>query len=41
MGVSFWSVSPDSYPQLRKFPRIFVSLIAVDKWSDGTPAMKM
>jgi len=39
MGVSYWSLSPDSYPQLRNFPRIFVSLIAADKWSDGTPAM--
>jgi hypothetical protein len=41
MGVSFWSASPDSYPQLKTFPRIFVSLIAADKWSDGTPVMKM
>ena len=39
MGVSYWSLSPDSYPQLQNFPRIFVSLIAADKWSDGTPAM--
>lgn len=41
IGVSFWSASPDSYPQLKTFPRIFVSLIAADKWSDGTPVMKM
>ena len=41
MGVSYWSASHDTYPQLGTFPRIFVSLIAVDKWSDGTPAMKM
>jgi hypothetical protein len=41
MGVSYWSFSPDTYPQLRTFPRIFVSLIGVDKWSDGTPAMHM
>jgi len=41
MGVSYWSASLDSYPQLRTFPRIFVSLIAADKWSDGTPAMHM
>ena len=40
-GVSFWSASPDSYPRLKTFPRIFVSLIAADKWSDGTPVMKM
>ena len=37
-GVSYWAVSPDSYPQLKTFPRIFVSLIAADKWADGTPA---
>ena len=41
MGVSFWSASRDSYPQLKTFPLIFVSLIAADKWSDGTPVMKM
>jgi hypothetical protein len=41
MGVSYWSASPDTYPQLRTFPRIFVSLILADKWSDGTPAMHM
>jgi hypothetical protein len=41
MGVSYWSASPDAYPQLKSFPRIFVSLIAADKWSDGTPAMHM
>ena len=41
MGVSYWSIAPDTYPQLRTFPRIFVSLIPVDKWSDGTPAMHM
>lgn len=41
IGVSFWSASPDSYPQLKAFPRIFVSLIAASKWSDGTPAMRM
>jgi hypothetical protein len=41
MGVSYWSASPDAYPQLKAFPRIFVSLIAADKWSDGTPAMHM
>ena len=40
-GVSYWSASPDAYPQLKSFPRIFVTLIAADKWSDGTPAMHM
>lgn len=41
MGVSYWAASPDSYPQMKSFPRIFVSLIAADKWSDGTPAAPM
>jgi hypothetical protein len=41
MGVSYWSDSPDSYPQLTTFPRIFVSLIPVERWSDGTPATHM
>ena len=41
IGVSYWSASPDTYPQLKSFPRIFVSLIAADKWSDGTPAVHM
>ena len=41
VGVSYWSVSLDTYPQLKSFPRIFVSLIAADKWSDGTPATHM
>jgi hypothetical protein len=41
MGVNYWSALPGSYPQLRGFPRIFVTLIAADKWSDGTPAMHM
>lgn len=40
-GVSYWSASLDTYPHLRTFPRIFVSLIPADKWSDGTPAMHM
>ncbi len=39
MGVNYWSALPESYPQLRDFPRIFVTLIGADKWSDGTPAM--
>jgi hypothetical protein len=41
LGVNYWSALPESYPQLRNFPRIFVFLIAADKWSDGTPAMHM
>ncbi len=41
MGVNYWSALPASYPQLRNLPRIFVTLIPADKWSDGTPAMHM
>lgn len=41
MGGSYWVLSPDSYPQLRSFPPIYVTLIGVDKWADGTPGMKM
>jgi len=41
MGVSYWSMSPDAYPQLKTFPPIFVTLVGVDKWSDGTPASPM
>jgi len=41
MGVSYWSLSPDAYPQLKNFPPIFVSIMMADKWADGSPAMKM
>ena len=41
MGVNYWSASPDSYPQVRNFPKIFVSLLPANTWSDGTPAMHM
>jgi hypothetical protein len=41
MGVSYWSASPESYPQVKSFPKIFVSLIPANTWSDGTPAMHM
>jgi len=41
MGVSYWSLSPDAYPQLKSFPPIFVSIMMAEKWADGSPAMKM
>ena len=41
MAVSYWSLSPEAYPQLKTFPPIFVSLVGVDKWSDGTTAPPM
>ena len=40
MSVNYWYLSPDSYPQLKTFPPMSVFLVAVDKWSDGTPADK-
>jgi len=41
MGVSYWSMSTKAYPQLKAFPPIFVYLVPVDKWSDGTAAPPM
>ena len=41
MGVNFWYLSEQSYPQLQRFPAIAVFLVGVDKWSDGTPSPRM
>lgn len=41
LGVSYWSLSPGAYPQLKNFPPIFVSIIMAGNWADGSPAMKM
>jgi hypothetical protein len=41
MGVNFWVISPDAYPQLKSFPALAVFLVPVGKWSDGTPAAGM
>jgi hypothetical protein len=41
MGVNYWYLSEQSYPQLQSFPPIAVFLIGVAKWSDGTPAPSM
>ena len=41
MGVNYWYMSPDAYPQLKSFPPLTVFLIGADKWSDGTPAPTM
>jgi hypothetical protein len=41
MGVNYWYLFAQSYPQLQSFPPIAVFLIGVDKWSDGTPAPSM
>jgi len=41
MGVNYWYLSEQSYPQLQSFPPIAVFLVMVDKWSDGTPAPSM
>jgi hypothetical protein len=41
MGVSYWYLSEQSYPQLQSFPPIAVFLVGADKWSDGTLAPSM
>jgi hypothetical protein len=41
MGGSYWTMSPDAYPQMKNFPPIFVTIMMADKWADGTPGMKM
>jgi len=41
MGVNYWYLSEQSYPQLQSFPPIAVFLVGADKWSDGTPAPSM
>ncbi len=41
MGVNYWYLSEQSYPQLRSFPPIAVFLVAAEKWSDGTTAPGM
>jgi hypothetical protein len=38
LSVNYWYISAHSYPQLESFPPLSVFLVAVDKWSDGTPA---
>jgi hypothetical protein len=40
LGVNYWYISPDQYPQLKAFPPLSIFLVMVDKWSDGTaPSM--
>lgn len=41
ISVNYWCISAQSYPQLKSFPPLFVFLVGVDKWSDGTPAPRM
>ena len=41
ISANYWYISPDPYPQLTTFPPLSVFLVAVDKWSDGTPAAPM
>ena len=41
MGVNYWYLSEQSYPQLKSFPPISVFLVGAAKWSDGTPAPSM
>jgi len=41
VGVNYWYLSTDAYPQLKFFPPLSVFLIGADKWSDGTSAPSM
>jgi len=41
MGVNYWYLSADAYPQLKSFPPLSVFLIGAGKWSDGTLAPSM
>jgi hypothetical protein len=41
LGVNYWYISAESYPQLESFPPLSVFLVGVEKWSDGTPAPAM
>jgi hypothetical protein len=41
MGVNYWYLSAEAYPQLKSFPPLAVFLVGVDKWSDGTSAPSM
>ena len=41
MGVNYWYMSADAFPQLKSYPPLSVFLVGVDKWSDGTPAPSM
>ena len=41
MGVNYWYITADAYPQLKSFPPLSVFLVGVNKWSDGTPAPSM
>ena len=41
LAVNYWYFSAEAYPQLKAFPPLFVFLVGVEKWSDGTPAPGM
>ena len=41
LGVNYWYISAEAYPQLKSFPPLSVFLVGVAKWSDGTPAPPM
>ena len=41
LGVNYWYISADAYPQLKSFPPMSVFLVMVGKWSDGTSAPSM
>jgi hypothetical protein len=41
LAVNYWYISAQSYPQVESLPPLYVFLVAVDKWSDGTSAPGM
>ena len=41
LSVNYWYLDAEAYPQLKSFPPLFVYLVVVDKWSDGTPSPSM
>jgi hypothetical protein len=41
MAVPYWCISADAFPQLKSFPPLFVVLVGVPKWSDGSAAPAM
>jgi hypothetical protein len=41
VSVDYWRLSAQAYPQVSSFPPIRVFAVAVDTWSDGTPAPSM
>lgn len=41
VSVNYWYLSAQAHPDLKSFPAIRAFAVAVDEWSDGTPAPSM